>query len=375
MIRFMDLAAVNARQSDDLARAARRVIDSGWLILGAEVASFEREFAAFCGARFCVGVASGLDALILILRGHIELGNLRPGDEVIVPANTYIASVLAIVHAGLIPVLADPDESTFNLSAQTARDAAGAKTRAVMAVHLYGRAAPMSELRALCRERGWLLFADAAQAHGAALPESGIVGDAAGFSFYPSKNLGALGDGGAVATDDEALAQTVAALRNYGSRQKYRNELVGFNSRLDEMQAAFLRIKLPLLAADNARRREIAARYRATIDNPRIILPSAPQDEKSHVWHLFVVRCAARAKLIEHLRAAEIETLIHYPIPPRRQQAFAGSALARSSSPLADKLADEVLSLPMGPTLSDSEIDAVVRTVNCFSLSSKRDIQ
>ena len=367
MIRFMDLAAVNARQSGDLARATRRVIDSGWLILGGEVAAFEREFAAFCGARFCVGVASGLDALILILRGHIELGKLRPGDEVIVPANTYIASILAIVHAGLTPVLANPDESTFNLSAQAARDAAGAKTRAVMAVHLYGRAAPMSELRALCRERGWLLFADAAQAHGAVLPESGIIGDAAGFSFYPSKNLGALGDGGAIATDDEALAQTVAALRNYGSRQKYHNEFVGFNSRLDEMQAAFLRVKLPLLAADNARRREIAARYRAAIDNPQIILPSAPQDKKSHVWHLFVVRCAARAKLIEHLRAAEIETLIHYPIPPRRQQAFAGSALARLSSPLADKLADEVLSLPMGPTMLDSEIDAVARTVNGFS--------
>ncbi|MCY4325556.1 MAG: aminotransferase class I/II-fold pyridoxal phosphate-dependent enzyme, partial [Betaproteobacteria bacterium] len=283
---FLDLAAINARHIDELGKAAVSTVATGRLVLGGQVASFEGEFASLCQAKYCIGVASGLDALILLLRAHIECGRLKRGSKVIVPANTYIATVLAISHCGLEPLPVEPCQATFNLDLQGVRQAAegSSDVAAVMVVHLYGQKAPMQQLAALCRERNWLLLADAAQAAGIS-PE---VTDGAAFSFYPSKNLGALGDGGAVVVDDEDVAETVRALRNYGSRQKYLNDYIGVNSRLDEIQAAMLRVKLPQLAADNEKRQQIAEQYCAQIDNPKVILPRLPETRDDHVWHLFV---------------------------------------------------------------------------------------
>ena len=371
MIPFLDLAKVNQRQADDLAAAARRVIDGGWYVLGQEVTAFEKEFAAYCGVKHCVGVGNGLDALVLILRAAIIRGEMKPGDEVLVPANTYVATVLAVMQAQLTPVLVEAAAETFNITAAAAARAAdaGGRVRAVLAVHLYGRLAPMQELRSLCRLRGWLLFEDAAQAHGAAdnAARAGALGDAAGFSFYPGKNFGALGDSGAITTDDDNLAEIVTALRNYGSLRKYENQYQGINSRLDEMQAALLRVKLSLLDDDNRRRRAIAARYLKEMKNPQIRLPTAATPAESHVWHLFVVRCRRRQSLMTHLRAHGVGSLIHYPIPPHRQQAFNGTVLADGDHPEADAMAAEVLSLPLSPVLDDDDVTAVVRAVNAFA--------
>lgn len=370
-IPFLDLTRTNARQADALAAACAKVVRGGWYILGEEVAAFEREFAAHVGVRHCVGVASGLDALTQLLRAAIIDGDLRPDDEILVPANTYVATMFAITQAGLTPAPVEADAESFNITAAAAEEAAARRerVRAVMAVHLYGRAAPLGELRELCRRRGWLLFEDAAQAHGAAVDggQCGAGGDAAGFSFYPSKNLGALGDGGAVTTNDARRAEIIRCLRNYGSAQKNCNAYVGVNSRLDEMQAAMLRVKLPLLDEDNARRRALAKRYLSAIRHPEIILPSAPADENSHVWHLFVVRCAERDKLAEYLKNAGIETAIHYPTPPHRQPAYAATPLAAEQLPGAEKLAETVLSLPLSPAMEDAEVDAVSDALNAFN--------
>ncbi|MGI9347544.1 MAG: DegT/DnrJ/EryC1/StrS family aminotransferase [Gammaproteobacteria bacterium] len=368
MIPFLDLQAVNAPLREELAAASRRVIDSGWYVLGEEVAAFEQEFAQYCGAKHCIGVANGLDALTLMLRAAVHLQKLRAGDEIIIPANTYIATVLAALQAGLLPRLVEPDADTHNLCPRKTAAAMTPQTRAIMAVHLYGQAAPMPALSALAAARGLLLFADAAQAHGAQSGNRPIstFGSGTAFSFYPGKNLGALGDGGAVVCDDDELAEKIRTLRNYGSARKYENDLPGINSRLDELQAALLRVKLPRLEADNARRRRLAKRYAAGINNPWVQTPAMPAEEMSHSWHLFVIRSKWRDKLAAHLRQAGIGTLIHYPIPPHRQKAFSDTSLATLSLPLSEQLANEVLSLPLSPALSDDEAKQVIEAVNAF---------
>ena len=367
MIPFLDWGENNRRHRDNLCAAFARVTDSGKYVLGGEVSAFEQSFATYCGRRHCIGVASGLDALTLILRAGVACGRIPAGSEVVVPANTYIASVLAVLHAGLVPRLVSPEAESFNLPAD--ESFITADTGAVMAVHLYGRAADMKSLSALCQKRGVFLLSDAAQAHGAmcGAQPAAAFGDAAGFSFYPGKNLGALGDGGAVVIDDDDLAAHVRLLRNYGAAEKYHNTAVGVNSRLDEVQAAILSAKLPSLDADNARRREIAARYCQTMTNSQITLPTPPKDENEHVWHLFVVRCKRRDALIRHLHDSGVGTLIHYPVPPHKQPAFAGMPFAAVNIPLAEEMADEVLSLPLNPALSDEDAGQVIAAINGFS--------
>jgi len=365
MITFLDLQSINAQYRAELIKACTRVIDSGWYIGGNELSQFEQEFSAYCGSAHCIGVANGLDALTLTLRAWLELGRLQPGDEIIVPANTYIASILAISANGLTPVLAEPDAASFNLSPANARAAITAKTRAILPVHLYGQLADMPAIMALAREYGLLVLEDAAQAHGAASDgkKAGSWGHAAGFSFYPGKNLGALGDAGAITTDDAELAQTLRALRNYGSHEKYKNLFKGVNSRLDEIQAAMLRVKLQYLDQDTQHRRVIADIYRHHIHNPVVQLPQCSLAEQ-HVWHLFVIRTAHRTALQQHLASEGIQTLIHYPIPPHQQQAY--QEWNARSYPLTERLHQEVLSLPMGPTLTEDEAMQVVVAVNSF---------
>lgn len=362
-IPFLDLRAINARDRDAWLAALDRVLDSGWFILGREVEAFEREFATYCGVRHCVGTSNGLDALHLILRAY----DIGAGDEVIVPSNTYIATWLAVTHAGATPVPVEPDESSFNIDPARIRAALTPRTRAIIAVHLYGRPAEMAAIQALAAEHGLKVIEDAAQAHGAVYrcKRAGALGDAAGFSFYPGKNLGALGDGGAVTTDDDALAERLRVLRNYGARSKYRNEEIGFNCRLDELQAAFLRAKLKRLDADNTRRRAIAARYQSGLSRPGLALPQAPADG-GPVWHLFVVRSTERAALQSFLADRGVQTMIHYPVPPHRQPAYLGLGYAPGAFPIAERIHREVLSLPMGPTMLDDEVDAVIAAVNSF---------
>ncbi len=362
---FLSLRDVNARHADELKAAAARVIDSGWYILGEELAAFEAEFAAYCGVSHAVGVGNGLEALSLILRAYKDLGAMADGDEVIVPGNTFIASFLAVTENGLVAVPVEPDAASFNLDPACVEAAIGPRTRAIMAVHLYGQLADMPALAALARRHNLLLIEDAAQAHGAMSGgrKAGAFGDAAGFSFFPAKNLGALGDGGAVVTADTRLAERVAALRNYGSDVKYRHLYQGVNSRLDEMQAAMLRVKLKYLDADIAWRRRIADRYRDGIRHPHIHLPEVTSEE-GHAWHLFVVRCPQRDALQRHLQAHGIQSQVHYPVPPHRQPAYAD--LRELPLPLTDRLHHEVLSLPMGPTLRDDEADRVIEACQAF---------
>ena len=366
MTPFLDLQSINAQYRAELIEACTRVIDSGWYISGNELSQFEQEFATYCGSAHCIGVANGLDALILTLRAWLELGRLQPGDEIIVPANTYIASILAISANGLTPVLVEPDAASFNLSPANARAAITAKTRAILPVHLYGQLADMPAIMALAREHGLLVLEDAAQAHGAAIAgkRAGSWGDAAGFSFYPGKNLGALGDAGAITTQDSELAQTLHALRNYGSHEKYKNLFKGVNSRLDEIQAAMLRVKLSKLELETQHRRSIAAIYLQNIHHPAVQLPQVASPEQ-HVWHLFVIRTGQRTALQQHLAAQGIQTLIHYPIPPHQQQAYA--EWNAQSYPLTEAMHQEVLSLPMGPTLSEGEALQVAAAVNGFN--------
>ena len=366
MTPFLDLQSINAQYRAELIEACTRVIDSGWYIGGSELSQFEQEFAAFCGSAHCIGVANGLDALILTLRAWLELGRLQPGDEVIVPANTYIASILAISANGLTPVLVEPDAASFNISPANARAAITAKTRAILPVHLYGQLADMPAIMALAREHGLLVLEDAAQAHGAAIAgkRAGSWGDAAGFSFYPGKNLGALGDAGAITTQDAELAQTLRALRNYGSHEKYKNLFKGVNSRLDAIQAAMLRVKLSKLELETQHRRSIAAIYLQNIHHPAVQLPQVASPEQ-HVWHLFVIRTGQRTALQQHLAAQGIQTLIHYPIPPHQQQAYA--EWNAQSYPLTEAMHQEVLSLPMGPTLSEADALQVAAAVNEFN--------
>jgi dTDP-4-amino-4,6-dideoxygalactose transaminase len=370
MVPFLDLKALNARYRDELVAAARRVIDSGWYILGAELEALEAEFARYCGVEHCVGVGNGLDALTLTLRAWKEMGRLRDGDEVIVPSHTYIATCLAVTESGLQPVLVEPDAASYNLCPGKIEAAITPRTRAIIAVHLYGQLAPMPEITAVAQRHGLLLLEDAAQAHGASIGgrRAGNWGDAAGFSFYPGKNLGALGDAGAVTTNDGALAAIVRALGNYGSQRKYENAYQGVNSRLDEMQAALLRVKLGHLDEEVARRREIAQAYATRIHHPAISAPippdATPASLESHVFHLYVVRTGRRDALQAHLDASGVQTLIHYPIPIHKQRAYA--AWNARALPLTEALAAEVLSLPISPVMSDDEVSQVIEACNAF---------
>ena len=371
MIPFLDLKSINAQYRSELIDAATRVIDSGWYIQGTEVKTFEEEFANYCGSKHCIGVANGLDALILTLRAWKELGKLKEGDEVIVPANTYIASILAITENRLKPVLVEPDEATFNICPKNIAKAITPNTKAILAVHLYGQMAPMPEIMALADNHNLLVLEDAAQAHGAFINgrKAGNWGHAAGFSFYPGKNLGALGDAGSVTTNDEELAQTIRALGNYGSHKKYENLYQGVNSRLDEMQAALLRVKLRYINDDIAARRQVAHLYLNGIHSEHICLPKTCSDtaltDSSHVWHLFVIRTQQREKLQAHLEKSGVQTLVHYPILPHLQQAY--SAWKSSEYPVSEKLSSEALSLPISPVLKAEESKIIINAINYFS--------
>ncbi|HXH37734.1 MAG TPA: DegT/DnrJ/EryC1/StrS family aminotransferase [Thermoanaerobaculia bacterium] len=361
---FLDVKAGYDELRTDLDAAYRRVMESGWYILGEEVEAFEREFASYCGAKHCVGVANGLDALHLILRAA-GIGN---GDEVIVPSNTYIATWLAVTHAGARPIPVEPDQGTYNIDANRIEDAITPRTRAILAVHLYGQPADMAAINEIGRARGLMIIEDAAQGHGGRVAgiRTGALGDAAGFSFYPGKNLGAYGDAGAVTTSDDGLAGRVRVLRNYGSRVKYHNETLGMNSRLDPLHAAMLRAKLPRLDDWNGRRSAVAARYRQGLAGVRdLVLPTVPAGIDP-VWHLFVVGYPRRDDLQRHLTQRSIGTLIHYPIPPHCSEAYRSLGFAAGSFPLAESMAKSVLSLPMGPHLSDGEIDVVVDTIRSY---------
>ena len=365
MIPFLDLKTINAQHRADLIDAATRVIDSGWYIRGAELSAFESEFASYCGTSHCIGVANGLDALTLTLRAWKELGKLKEGDEVIVPANTYIASILAITENRLTPVLVEPDEQTYNLCSANTAAAITPRTKAILAVHLYGQLAPMPEIMALADQNGLLVLEDSAQAHGASIDgkKAGSWGHASGFSFYPGKNLGALGDAGAVTTDDEELTITIRALGNYGSHKKYENVYRGVNSRLDEMQAAMLRVKLRHLDGETQHRREIAKIYCEQMANCHVHLPQT-KDEHSHVWHLFVLRSQYRAQLQEYLANSGVQTLIHYPIPPHKQQAYEEQAMLQL--PITQNIHNEVLSIPISPAMSVEDARKVCDFVNSF---------
>ena len=365
MIPFLDLQNINLRQRDAFHAALDRVLDSGWLILGKETESFEREFANFCGARHAVGVANGLDALHLVLRAW----GIGPGDEVIVPSNTYIATWLAVSHTGAMVVPVEPDPETYNVDPRRVEAAITPRTKALIAVHLYGQTAEMQSLMALAEQHGFKVLEDAAQAHGATLngTRAGSLGHAAAFSFYPGKNLGALGDGGAVTTNDDALAARLRSLRNYGSTVKYHNDVVGFNSRLDEVQSAFLRAKLPLLDADNTHRSAIASFYLAELSGIQSLLLPRIAPECMPVWHLFVVRHRERDSLSHRLAEAGIGTMIHYPVPPHLQPAYRDLGFVAGSFPIAEDIHREVLSLPMGPTMTLTQAESVVDAVRRFS--------
>ncbi|MDJ0036564.1 DegT/DnrJ/EryC1/StrS family aminotransferase [Pantoea allii] len=366
-IDFLNLQKINERDGNEMADACKDVISSGYYIGGPKVEAFENEFAEFCGARFCLGVANGLDALNLVLRAWKALGLLQDGDEVIVPANTYIASVLAVSENNLVPILVEPDYETFNLTAKSIQAAMTSKTKVILPVHLYGQLAPMDEIMALAEEHGLLVLEDSAQAHGASIggKRAGAWGHAAGFSFYPGKNLGALGDAGAITTNDKQLAETVSALRNYGSHKKYENIYRGVNSRLDPVQAAMLSIKLRRLNEDTEHRRKVATLYLDNIKNAHVVLPHVMRRE-SHVWHLFVIKTAHRAELQTWLANNGIQTLIHYPIPPHKQQAY--HSLEHLQLPVTEKIHDEVLSIPVSPVLTEEEVMYVVQKINEFSL-------
>ncbi|KTD35896.1 aminotransferase WecE [Legionella nautarum] len=365
MISFLNLKNINQAMRDELVAACTKVIDSGWYIGGTALAEFEQAFANYCNTEYCIGVGNGLDALTLTLRAWKELKRLKEGDEVIVPANTYIASILAITENRLTPVFVEPQAHSFNLDPEEVEKAISPKTRAILPVHLYGQLADMPALLDIAKRHQLLVLEDSAQAHGASIGgrKAGNWGDASGFSFYPGKNLGALGDAGAITTNDPQLAEVVRALRNYGSHEKYKNLYQGVNSRLDEMQAAMLTVKLKYLDTQTAHRRQVAQMYLEDIKNPALSLPKLLNEEQ-HVWHLFVIRASNRAELQQHLRQQEVETLIHYPIPPHKQLAYKN--FNQRSYPLTESIHQEVLSLPMGPTISFSEVEKVIEACNAF---------
>ena len=367
MIHFLDLKKINSKYRNQINQTVSAVIDSGWYILGKEVEEFEKNFASYCGTKHCVGVANGLDALILIFRAYKELGLMHDGDEVIVPANTYIASILAISANGLKPILVEPNIDSYNINPKLIVEKITNKTKAILAVHLYGRAAQMDEINVIAKKFNLKVIEDSAQSHGAIFQKRrvGNLGDASGFSFYPGKNLGALGDGGCVTTNDDKLAEVIRILGNYGSSKKYHNIYKGLNSRLDEMQAAILKIKLTSLDEENEFRRRVAKIYCQNITNPKIILPKLPEtNEESHVWHLFVVMVKNRDELQKHLLADQIQTVIHYPIAVHKQKAY--QELSNLFLPITEKIHDSVLSLPIYPGIEDDKIVRIIESMNRF---------
>ena len=364
MIPFLDLKKINAQYGNELKEACARVIDTGWYVLGEECAEFEQQFANYCGTEYCIGVANGLDALILILRGYIELGVIKKGDEVIVPSNTYIASILAISENGLIPVLVEPDIQTFNLDPGLIEQAITAKTKAILAVHLYGQAARMDDIKTVAKKYSLKVIEDCAQAHGALYngKKVGGLGDAAGFSFYPGKNLGALGDAGAITTNDSALTDVIAALRNYGSREKYQNMYKGVNSRLDEIQAAMLNVKLKYLDNEITIRKNIANYYVENIKNKNVILPFI---DTYSVWHLFVIKTNKREQLKDYLLDFGVQIIIHYPIAPHKQKAY--EEWNNQHFPISEQIHDQVLSLPISSVQSWENTKTIAKLINEFN--------
>ena len=369
MIKFLDLQKTNAQYDEELKLATSRVIDSGWYLLGNEVKNFEDHLAEYIGVKHAIGVANGLDALRLILKAYIEMGIMKEGDEVIVPANTYIASILAISDNRLKPVLVEPDINTYNIDISLIEKHITIRTKAILIVHLYGQVCWSEELEILAKKNNLKIVEDNAQAFGSVYTDkegitkkTGSLGDAAGFSFYPGKNLGALGDAGAIATNDDKLAIMVRAFGNYGSRQKYVHEYQGLNSRLDEIQAAMLDVKLKYLDAENVRRRKIAQYYCENIKNDKITLPSF--NCQLHVWHLFVIRCSERDRLQKYLTDNFVQTLIHYPIPPHKQKCY--NEWNNLSLPVTEKINNEVLSLPMSSILTLDEVKLIVSLINKF---------
>lgn len=362
---FLNLKAINQRDEAELLAACERVIKSGWYIQSSEVSAFEQAFAEFCGTDYCVGAANGLDALRLTLAAWKVLGLLKDGDEVLVPGNTFIATVLAVTDSNLVPVFVEPDPDSYLITATTVQEAITEKSRVIIPVHFYGQLVDMPPLLKLAKQHNLLVLEDAAQAHGAAIQSkfAGNWGHAAAFSFYPGKNLGALGDAGAVTTNDLKLAEVIRALGNYGSEQKYIHKYQGFNSRLDPIQAAMLGVKLTRLNDDIQLRRTIAQRYLSEINNPLITLPQNT-DPQCHVWHLFVIKTPQRSKLQQWLAEHDIETLVHYPCAPHQQQAYA--EFSQLSLPVTEALQHQVLSLPMDPTLSDEQVDWVIQSCNQY---------
>lgn len=362
MIKFFNLKKVNQRYEKAFHEKMEAFLQRGWYILGDEVTIFEENFANFCHAKHCIGVGNGLDAMILIFKAYIELGKLQKGDEVIVPANTYIASVLAIIEADLVPVFVEPDAKTYNLNPNLIAEKISSKTKAILAVHLYGHLADMEKINAIAEKHNLLVVEDAAQAHGAKHPTLNTQHPTA-YSFYPSKNLGCLGDGGAVVTNDKDLNRIIGAMRNYGSTQKYVNDFIGINSRLDGLQAAFLNVKLTDLQEDNNKRRAIAKRYLDEIINDKIRLPFWDGSD-NHVFHLFVVQTENREEFQNYLKTNGIETLIHYPIPPHKQKAL--KEFNSLSFPITEKIHKEIVSLPMSPVLTEVEIQKIIETINDY---------
>ena len=367
MIKFLDLQKINAQYQQDLKKAAERVIDSGWYLLGNEIAEFENRFAEYCGVNYCVGVANGLDALRLILRAYMALGVIKEDDEVIVPANTYIATILAISDNGLKPVLVEPDLETYNIDPELIEEKITQKTKAILIVHLYGQNAYCHKIKSLCEQYNLKLIEDCAQAHGAKYKDRkvGSLGDAAGFSFYPGKNMGALGDAGAVTTNDPELASIVRALGNYGSFKKYEHNYKGLNSRMDEIQAAFLTVKIKYLEQENEARKKVANFYMENISNPNIVLPTI-QKEEGKVWHLFVIRTKERDFLQKYLMENGVQTLVHYPIPPHKQLAYI--EWNNLHFPNTEKIHAEVLSLPISPVMDQNEVEEVCKILNNYSV-------
>ncbi len=388
MIRFLDLQKVTACHAEEYHEAMRQVVDSGWFLQGEQTRAFESAYASFIGTRHCIGVGNGLDALTLIYRAYIEMGWMQPGDEVLVPANTFIASILAITENGLCPVLVEPNKDTLEIDEELLEQHVTSRTRSLMLVHLYGRCAWTERIAAFCRDHNLLLVEDNAQAHGCKVTKyqsdkvtkyqsdkvtkyqsdkvTGSLGHAAGHSFYPGKNLGSMGDCGAVTTNDDELAAVIRALGNYGSSEKYVSDYKGRNSRIDELQAAFLQVKLKYLNEDNARRQQIGRRYEQEISNPLIWLPR-PMADGENVYHLFPVFSAERDALQQYLMEHGVETLVHYPVPPHRQKCY--SEWNNLSLPITEQLSREELSLPMSPVLTDEEVSEVIRLVNEFKVT------
>ena len=366
MIHFLNLRKLNQPFEVAFQKKMKQFLEGGWYVLGNEVKQFETDFANYCGTKHCIGVGNGLDALVLIFKAYIHLGKLEKGDEVIVPANTYIASVLAVLQADLVPVLVEPRLETYNINPEEIEAKITSKTKAILPVHLYGQLCEMKAINEIAQKHNLLVVEDAAQAHGSQFSEkerAGNLSNVAAFSFYPGKNLGALGDAGAITTNNDELANVLFSMRNYGSKVKYENEIIGFNSRLDELQAAFLNIKLKQLDSENEFRRSMAKRYLSEIKNDKIIMPTWDLSQ-NHIFHLFVVRTSNRLELQNYLKENRVETMIHYPIPPHKQKALAN--WNQLSFPVTEKIHDEVLSIPLNSGLKASEIQHIITILNNY---------